>query len=143
MVAAFRTLAATAIDTDLLTATGKLGEILSFVAQRSPHAVSQALVPELSLVVFPKDGTPIPFRVRFIHPAKVVVIPGDVPKPRTRIACTKACLREWVKGTLDVRAALEKRTFLVGGDPAPFVKLAEALASFTRSAQQSGKEISP
>jgi hypothetical protein len=128
VVAAFRTVAATSIDTELLAATGKLGEILTVVARRAPLEMAQVLQPELSIVVFPKDGQAIPFRVRFVSPAKVVVIPGDVPKPRTRIALTKQALRHWVRGTLDVRDAVTRRTFIVAGDPAPFHRLARILS---------------
>lgn len=116
-----------AIDTGLLSATATLGEILSVVAHKDPHRMATALSREVALVVFPKDGTPIPFRIRFFAPGRVVVVPGHLHKPRTRIACTRQALRRWVRGDLDVREAMTRRWFIVAGDAAPLKAIAGML----------------
>ncbi len=137
MVASYRAapIADDSADAEVRALCATLGEVLTFVAQRAPLAVALALKPEVSLVVFLADGTQLPYRIRFFAPAHVGVSPGDVKAPATRIALTKKALRQWVQGRLDVKDAVRQRTFLVGGDPAPFYKLAEALAVVTATSK--------
>jgi hypothetical protein len=114
-------------DTSLLEAAAALGEILSLLARRAPGPVAHALSREVALIVFPRNGQPIPFRIQFGAPDRVVVAPGVVDQPRTRIVCTRQALKRWVRGDLDLKTAREDRMFFVEGDPAPFRALAAAM----------------
>jgi hypothetical protein len=73
----------------------------------------------------------------------VLVIPGDVPVVVTRIACTKQALRQWVRGTLDVKDAVMRRTFIVAGDPQPFHRLAKLLSTHAAHAGDARRPEAP